>query len=77
MKFTVTMKDPDSLADAIREAVEQGVETMNLPEDEREALVDLRCDKAGKVCGRWFEYGEYLLVEIDTEAGTATVMPVR
>jgi hypothetical protein len=51
MKFRVTMKDPDTLNDAIEEAVEK------------------------QMCGRWFGYGEYLTVEIDTDAKTCTVIP--
>jgi len=29
-----------------------------------------------KACDKWVRYGEYLTVEVDTEAGTATVLPV-
>lgn len=77
MKFTVTMKDPDTLTDAIEEAVREEVEAMGLPEDEAEALMEARADKVGRLCDRWFEYGEYLQVEIDTEAETATVVPLK
>ena len=30
-----------------------------------------------KVCDEWVEYGEYLTVVIDDEAGTCTVVPVE
>ncbi len=75
MKFTVSMKDPDTLSDAIREAVTEEVDAMEtLSEDEREIVVDARCDKVATVCGKWFEYGEYLNVEIDTHAETCMVI---
>jgi hypothetical protein len=76
MKFKVTMKDPDTLYDAIGEAVEQAVsDTIGVDDnDEREALIKVRVDKVQKICGKWFEYGEYLTVEIDTDAETCTVV---
>jgi hypothetical protein len=78
MKFQVMMKDPDTLYDAIGEAVEQAVsDTIGVDDqDEREALIKVRVDKVQKICGKWFEYGEYLTVEIDTDAETCTVVPV-
>ena len=77
MKFKVTMKDPDTLYDAIGEAVEQAVsDTIGVgDQDEREALIKVRVDKVKIICNKWFEYGEYLTVEIDTDAKTCTVVP--
>lgn len=46
--------------DALGEALE------HMSDDER--------DKAIDVAGRWFRFGEYLTVEIDTEAETCTVV---
>lgn len=78
MKFRVTMKDPDTLHDAIRKAVEAEVDGYPAnDEEEREMLIDSRVDKAGDVCGRWFQYGEYLTVEIDTDAKTCVVMEAK
>ena len=76
MKLRITMKDPDTLDDAIREAAENSVEPLGLSPEEAEAVVDTRIAQAQKVCRRWFEYGEYLRVDVDTEAGTAIVVPV-
>jgi radical SAM superfamily enzyme with C-terminal helix-hairpin-helix motif len=73
MKFTVSMKDPDTLQDAIEDAVKADMEGTPDP-DEREALIEIRTKKAAKVAAKWFEYGEYLRVEIDTEAGTIKVL---
>ena len=76
MKFKVQMKDPDTLHDAITEAVEESV-ALTTDEDEREALAQVRVTKTQEVCAKWFEYGEYLTVEIDTDAGTCTVVPIK
>lgn len=74
MRFRVKMKDPDTLHDAIADAVRAEVKTIpGLSAEEREAVEEKRQEEAGKVAERWFEYGEYLTVEIDTEARTATV----
>ena len=76
MKFIVQMKDPDTLHDAIQEAVKEAVETIpGLSEDEREAVQEQRQEAVQELCSKWFEYGEYLRVEIDTEAGTCVVVP--
>lgn len=78
MKFRVTMKDPDTLHDAVRDAVNAQAKEyaglMDLDDDERAQLVDSRCEKVRSMCCRWFEYGEYLTVEIDTEAKTCVVV---
>lgn len=75
MKFRVRMKDPDTLTDAIELAVDQDVTALGLPKDEKGALSQLRQDKIYDLCSEWFDYGEYLLVEIDTEAKTCIVVP--
>lgn len=76
MKFTVTMKDPDTLSDAIQDAVKhENMEGME--EDEIEALREMRAEKIKKLCRMWFEYGEYLRVEIDTDTKTCIVIPVK
>lgn len=74
MIFQVTMKDTDVLHDGIDEALEENLKGM--PDDEAEALREIRHEKASDVAGKWFTYGEYLTVEIDTEKGTIRVVPV-
>lgn len=74
MKIKVIMKDPDTMYDAVQEAVKRGIKAMNLPEDEAEGLIELRCEKEREKMSKWFKYGEYLAVEIDTDAMTATVL---
>lgn len=77
MKFKVTMKDPDTLHDAIRDAIKKDLKEYGVTDkDEQEALQEIRAEKIGKLTSKWFEYGEYLTVEIDTDAGTATVCEV-
>ena len=75
MKFKVTMKDPDVLDEAIIEAVEETVEDM--PDDEQKAIMDVRLLKVKSITRKWFKYGEYLTVEIDTEAETCIVVPEK
>jgi hypothetical protein len=61
MKFIITAKNPDSIDYSIQEAAKDN----NVSEDE---LWD--------ACEKWVEYKEYIRIEIDTEAGTATVCEV-
>ncbi len=76
MKFTVTMKDPDTLHDAIVDAVANEVAAIaDLDEDEREGVEETRRERITELCNKWFEYGEYLCVEVDTDAGTCVVIP--
>lgn len=77
MKITVSMKDPDTLDDAIKDAVAAEIKAVDLPDDEKDLLIKSRVEKAREVCRKWFEYGEYLVVEVDTDAKTCVVKPVR
>jgi hypothetical protein len=73
MIFRVTMKDPDTLHDAVVDAV-RDIPLNDLDAEEAEFVREKRAEKIEDLCGRWFEYGEYLTVEIDTKAGTAIVI---
>jgi hypothetical protein len=75
MKLRVTMKDPDCLHEAVDSAVARQLKELNLPDDECDAIREMRCEKLREECSKWFEYGEYLTVEIDTDAGTCVVVP--
>lgn len=78
MKITVTMKDPGTLYDAIREAVRENLASLEgISEEEKESLIEGRCERVGEIAARWFEYGEYLTVIIDTEQNTCTVEEVH
>lgn len=77
MKIRVTMKDPDGVGDSIHEAAKaSALKVDGLSAEEREDIQERRHGAYTELCSRWFEYGEYLTVEIDTEAGTAVVVPV-
>jgi len=79
MIITVQMKDPDSLHEAIEEALYQELAEINnlgLDEYAHNAIFESRREKANAVAAKWFEYKEYLTVQIDTEAGTCTVLEV-
>jgi hypothetical protein len=78
VKYRVTMKDPDQLHDSIREAAEADLKEKfaGLDDDEFEAVLDKREEKLSEQASQWFEYGEYLVVEIDTESNTCTVVGV-
>ncbi len=66
MKFTVTLKTPDALYDSLQDAVQN--ETGG-DEDRYHELFD----ETMKLCERWFKYGEYVTLEIDTEKKTCKV----
>ncbi len=73
MKFTITFKDPDGYSDAVKQIVQQEIEKLNLPEDEAEELVEIKTEKLNDFLSTWISYSEYISIEFDTEAGTATV----
>lgn len=63
MRFQVIMKDPGALSNAIDKAISSYEDW-----GKRDDLLDL-CKL------KWFRYGEYLKVEVDTEAQTIAVVP--
>jgi hypothetical protein len=76
MKIKITLKDPDGVSESLRDAAESSV-PQGLTQSERESLTESRQERYGKACEPWIEYGEYVTIEIDTEAGTATVCKVK
>jgi hypothetical protein len=76
MKFTVSMKCPDALHEAIEEAVKKSLPDIGMDDDERDAVAEKRYEKTKDLCVKqWFQYGEYIDVEVDTDAMTCTVVP--
>jgi hypothetical protein len=73
MKFKVTMKDPDTLHNSIVDAVGKEVGALPLDAEEKADVAVRRTENAMEACSKWFDYGEYLTVEIDTAAGTIRV----
>ena len=77
MKLTISFKDPDALSDMIDDAVEKEVSALNLSTEEAEEVENIRRQKVSDKLSRWVEYGEYIRIEFDTDAGTASVLPVE
>lgn len=73
MKIRVTMKDPDSLYDGTCDAVES-LKIDGLSEEELEVVKEKRKEHISELASKWFEFGEYLTVEIDTELKTCVVV---
>lgn len=71
------MKDPDGPYDCIQDAVKASLGEQPLTVRERELLIAERMQAQQALVGKWLQYGEYITVEIDTDAGTATVLPAK
>jgi hypothetical protein len=77
MKIRVTMKDTDTLNDTIEFEVQKAVsELPMLSHNERRTVGELRQAEVRALAGQWFRYGEYVTIEIDTDAKTAIVCRV-
>ena len=75
MIINITLKDPDGIYDSIREAAEEQVKAIKgLDSGEKSALIEKRHTQIDKDLEPWIEYSEYVRLEIDTEAKTATVI---
>jgi hypothetical protein len=86
MKFRVTMKNPDGLHRAVKEAAREAADmgadwrrdceaAGNPVEGSNIEALDEQVEDLMDLASTWFEYGEYLTVEIDTEAKTCVVVP--
>jgi hypothetical protein len=72
LKIRVTFKDPDhDMSEEAAKAVKK--QFPGLSED----AVDAEIDNVVSQCSAWVEYGEYVTIEFDTDAGTATVVAKR
>lgn len=75
MRFKVTFKDPDALCECINDEAKRLAEMIEgIDDDERESIAEVKAEKMRFVAGAYFKYGEYVTIEIDTEAQTATVV---
>ena len=70
MKFLVTLKDPDGIYECVEGAVNK-TRPADITNDEWD---DIKSRRMGEITGRWFKYGDYCTVEIDTEANAARVL---
>jgi hypothetical protein len=70
MKFIVTFKTPDAVLDAIERELPPAI----VGNQEEESLRAYEVEKLAEFVAKWVRYGEYVDIEFDTEAGTATVL---
>jgi hypothetical protein len=74
MIFKVTLDDYTGLYRGINGAVAKEVAKLNLSPEAKSLEAVARVEKIEALCGKWFEDGETLTVEIDTVAQTCTVV---
>ncbi len=75
MKIRVTLKDPDTMPDAVAREQERQPKPEGIDAIEWDTICEDRARAVQSVITeRWMPYGGYLVVEFDTEAGTATVL---
>lgn len=78
MRFNITFKTPDAISHVVRELAEK----YNVPKPNPATLQgdisdtqDL-ADSVHAFTSNWIKHGEYVTIEFDTDAGTATVLKV-
>ena len=76
-KIRMTLKDPDGVSDTIYDTVQEQLDALNIPEDEKEELRDVKYQKVSRGLEKWIDSGEYIKIEFDLEAGTAVVLPAK
>lgn len=78
MKIRVTLKDPDTMHDAVDDALKDAEKPDGVSAEEWDDIREARAEKfKGDITTRWMRYGEYLTVEFDTDAHTATVLAAK
>jgi hypothetical protein len=74
MIIEITFKDPDTVSDAVRDAVIASIPKEITDEYEREALIEKRESEQYDKLQKWIEHGEYVTVQFDTETMKARVL---
>jgi hypothetical protein len=75
MKFEVQLRvSPAALAVAIKRALISADESTI---DHLDTAIEARAEQANALCGRWFQFGDTLTVEIDTDTETCVVVENR
>jgi hypothetical protein len=74
MKVRVTMKDPDALDEALYEAVLKLQKPEDVSKEEWQLICEHRQAAAHDAIRPFMKYSEYITVEFDTDAHTATVI---
>jgi hypothetical protein len=76
MKIRCNFKDPDTMPDAVVDAFSASEKPSGISDEEWGHIRQTRALEAQHAIARkWMEYSEYLMVEFDTDSGTATVIP--
>lgn len=77
MKIRVYLKDPDNMPDAVLEAVQKDVRSIEAlsPTERTQVAEDRAADIQTEIAHRYMQYSEYLMVEFDTDDWTARVVP--
>ena len=73
MKIVISMKNPDCVSDAVREAAIEFL-SKKYRWDPLEETIQAKEKSIQKALAKWIEYEEYINVEFDLEKGTATVL---
>ncbi len=73
MKFQITLKDPDGVYEGILAAVRNS-KPEGILKDTLEEVESLQVECLSNIVGKWFDYLEYVTLEIDTDLMTATVV---
>lgn len=75
MKLFISMKTPDCVDYAVKEAIKQERDEFE-SEADKESFDEETDGGAGarEVCKKWFRYGECVTLEVDTDAKTCTVL---
>lgn len=68
----IHLKDPDGFGDAIMEAVKESL--VSFPEDEQDAIRDIRTQKLERELEPWVECNEYIVLEFNRKDKTLTVV---
>lgn len=78
MKIRVMLKDPDTMSESCEDAAKRLPQPEGVRESEWAEIRAARALEANQIIAeKWMEYGEYLMVEFDTETETATVIPIK
>lgn len=79
MKISIYMKTPDAVDNAVHDALDMKYDAVDgiivNTNDPRESM-EYQEDKESisNLCKKWFEWGECVKLELDTDAGTMTVV---
>lgn len=76
MKFRIDLKDTDGVWDGVTEAVKKQLPSGLTFAEEKQMIRDRRALVFEEI-EEWVKHQEYITIEFDTDARTATVVPNR